>query len=76
MSEAYRMSLIKLPTIELTQLILETKREIDKHKEKKVETKHNDTDRYLFHHRELKRLGRLMRIQKDELQSRQMKLWD
>lgn len=75
-NEAYRMSLVGMKTIDLSQLIIETSRLIDKHKEMKVATKHSDTNEYLFHHREMKRYKQLITIQRDELRSRQMKTWD
>lgn len=75
-NEAYRMSLIAMTTIDLSQLIIDTKRGIDKHKAQKVETKHKDTELYLYHHREMRRLKQLITIQKDELLSRQMRLFD
>ena len=75
-NETYRMQLIAMKTIELSDLIIKTNRQIDHHKEMKKATKHSDKVEYNHHHHELKRLNKLIAIQKEELMSRQMRLFD
>ena len=75
-NEVYRMQLIAMKTIELSDLLIKSRIEIVRKKDARKLVKHSNKDEYKRLGAEIRRANKMVEMQKTELLSRQMRLFD